>query len=163
MSSHSIRCWSIIGLNIVFVIEFVIAVVSVVRDNFNKTFLQSSENQFFGDEIKGWELRNLNTYFHSLCLISLLFRFSWRPRPLGPSLVKQAFRNFYHTTNVVSKSFLYLHTYKMTFLSMRCMLPGYSLEPRPYSRVLGTAGAVITIGLSLNRWSLSKIQFNERK
>ena len=29
------------------------------------------------------------------------------------------------------------------------MSPGYSLEPRPYSRVLGTVGAVITIVLSI--------------
>ena len=39
------------------------------------------------------------------------------------------------------------------FLSMRGMLLGYSLQPRPYSRALGTAGSVMTIGLSIN-WCL---------
>ena len=94
ISSYSARCGLIIGLNS----EFVIAVVSVVCDDLDETFLRSSENQFFGNEIKGGEISSLHTYFHSLCLISLLFQFSWRPRPLVPSLVKQAFRNFYHTT-----------------------------------------------------------------
>ena len=41
------------------------------------------------------------------------------------------------------------------FLSMRGMLLGYSLEPRPYSRALGTAGSVMTIGLSINWCSRS--------
>ena len=77
MSSHSTRRGLIIGLNIGFVIEFVIAVVSVVCDNLDETFLRSRENQFFGDEIKDGEISSLNTYFHTLCLISLLFRFSW--------------------------------------------------------------------------------------
>ena len=67
----------IIGLNIGFVIEFLIAVVSVVCDNLDETFLRSSENLFFVDQIKGGEISSLNTYFHTLCLISLLFRLSW--------------------------------------------------------------------------------------
>ena len=77
MSSHSARCGMIIGLNIGFVIEFLIAVVCVVCDNLDETFLRSSENLFFVDQIKGGEISSLNTYFHTLCLISLLFRFSW--------------------------------------------------------------------------------------
>ena len=32
---------------------------------------------------------------------------------------------------------------------MRCMLLGYSLEPSPKSRALGTAGSFMTIGLSI--------------
>ena len=67
----------IIGLNIGFVIEFLIAVVSVVCDNLDETFLRSSENLFFVDQIKGGEISSLNTYFHTLCLISLLFWLSW--------------------------------------------------------------------------------------
>ena len=67
----------IIGLNIGFVIEFLIAVLSVVCDNLDETFLRSSENLFFVDQIKGGEISSLNTYFHTLCLISLLFRLSW--------------------------------------------------------------------------------------
>ena len=45
---------------------------------------------------------------------------------------------------------------------MRGMLLGYSFEPRPKSRVLATAGSVMTIGLSLNGCSHSKKkQFDE--
>ena len=33
------------------------------------------------------------------------------------------------------------------FLNMRCLLLGYSFEPRPNSHVLGTEGSVMTIGL----------------
>ena len=32
-------------------------------------------------------------------------------------------------------------------LSMRCLLLGYSFEPRPNSHALGTEGSVMTIGL----------------
>lgn len=37
----------------------------------------------------------------------------------------------------------------ISLLGMRCMLLGYSLEPSPKSRALGTAGSFITIGLSI--------------
>ena len=47
--------------------------------------------------------------------------------------------------------------------SMRYMLLGYSFEPRPYSRALGTAGSVMTIGLSINGCSHSKNQFDDRE
>ena len=43
------------------------------------------------------------------------------------------------------------------------MLLGYSLEPRPNSRVLGMAGSVTTIGLSINGGLYSKKQFDEGK
>ena len=42
------------------------------------------------------------------------------------------------------------------------MLLGYSFEPRPNSRALGTAGSVMTIGL-FNKQAHSKSQFDERK
>ena len=35
-------------------------------------------------------------------------------------------------------------------LSMRCILLGYSFEPRPSSFALGSMCSVITIGLSIN-------------
>ena len=38
-----------------------------------------------------------------------------------------------------------------SLLSMRCMLLGYSLEPRPNSQAPATAGSVMTTGLSVNR------------
>ena len=41
-------------------------------------------------------------------------------------------------------------------LSMRNMLLGYNFEPRPNSRALGTAGSVVTLGLSINVCSYSK-------
>ena len=41
-------------------------------------------------------------------------------------------------------------------LSMRDMLLGYSFEPRPNKRVIGTAGSVMTIGLSIKGCSHSK-------
>ena len=43
------------------------------------------------------------------------------------------------------------------------LLGFYSFEPRPNSRVLGTVGSVMTIGLSLNRCSQSNKTFDERK
>ena len=43
------------------------------------------------------------------------------------------------------------------------MLLGYSFEPGPNSRALGTAGSVMTIGLSINGLSHAKNQFDERK
>ena len=43
------------------------------------------------------------------------------------------------------------------------MLLAYSFEPRPNSRALGTAGSVMTIGLSINGFSHAKNQFDERK
>ena len=43
------------------------------------------------------------------------------------------------------------------------MLLGYSFEPRPYSSALGTAGSVMTVGLSINGCSHSKNQFDERE
>ena len=48
---------------------------------------------------------------------------------------------------------------------MRYMLLGYSFEPRPYtnSHALGTAGSVMTIGLSINGCSHSKNQFDEKE
>ena len=53
-------------------------------------------------------------------------------------------------------------TWATSLLSMRGMLLGYSFEPRP--RALGTAGSVMTIGLSMNRCLHSKKnQFDERK
>ena len=45
---------------------------------------------------------------------------------------------------------------------MRCMLLGYSFEPRPIHRALGTGGSVITIGLSKNVCSHSKSPFHAR-
>ena len=36
-----------------------------------------------------------------------------------------------------------------SLLSMRCMLLGYSFEPRPNSRELGSEGSAVTIGLSI--------------
>ena len=57
-----------------------------------------------------------------------------------------------------------------SLLNMRCMLPGYSLEPKPNMPDLaailvfhGTAGSIITIGLSLNGRSHWKNRFDERK
>ena len=41
-----------------------------------------------------------------------------------------------------------------SLLSMRGMLLGYSFKPRPYSRALGIAGSVKTIGL-VNKWRLA--------
>ena len=43
-----------------------------------------------------------------------------------------------------------------SLLSMRCMLLGYSFEPRPNNCALGIAGSVMTIGLSINGCSHSK-------
>ena len=43
------------------------------------------------------------------------------------------------------------------------MLLRYSFEPRPYRRALGTAGSVMTIGLSINGCSHSKNQLDEIK
>ena len=43
-----------------------------------------------------------------------------------------------------------------SFLSMRCMLLGYSFVPRPNSRALGTAGSVMLGDLSIKRCSHSK-------
>ena len=49
-------------------------------------------------------------------------------------------------------------------LSMRCMLLGYSFNPRLNGRVLGTAGSVTTIGLiKKNGCTHAKNQFDERK
>ena len=50
-----------------------------------------------------------------------------------------------------------------SLLSMCFLLFGYSLEPRPYSRVLGTVGSVMTIGLSYKGCSHLENQFDERK
>ena len=36
-----------------------------------------------------------------------------------------------------------------SLLNIPCLLLGYSFEPRPYKRVLGTAGSLMTIGLSI--------------
>ena len=47
-----------------------------------------------------------------------------------------------------------------SLLSMRCMLLGYSFEPRPNSHVLATADTVMTISLSINRGAHSKKQFD---
>ena len=41
-----------------------------------------------------------------------------------------------------------------SLLSMRGMLLGYSFKPRPYSRVLGIADSVKTIGF-INKWKLA--------
>ena len=49
-----------------------------------------------------------------------------------------------------------------SLLDMQCMLLGYSFEPGPNTRALSTVGSV-TIGLSINRCSHSKNQFDERK
>jgi len=45
---------------------------------------------------------------------------------------------------------------RKTTWSMRCLLLGYSFEPRPNSRALGTAGSVMSIGLLVNGCSHSK-------
>lgn len=50
-----------------------------------------------------------------------------------------------------------------TLLSMRCIFLGYSFEPRPNIRSLGTTGSVMNIGLSINGCSRTKTQFDERK
>ena len=44
-----------------------------------------------------------------------------------------------------------------SLLSMHRMLLGYSFEPRPKSRMLATAGSVMTIGLSINLCIRKKI------
>ena len=41
------------------------------------------------------------------------------------------------------------------------MLPEYSFEPRPNSRVLATADSVMTITLSINGGVHSKTQFDD--
>ena len=41
-----------------------------------------------------------------------------------------------------------------SLLSTRVVLLGYSFEPRPNSRALGTAGSVMTIG-RVNEWMLA--------
>ena len=46
---------------------------------------------------------------------------------------------------------------------MRDMLLGYGFQPRPNSRVLATAGLVMIIGFSINGFSHSKNQFDERE
>jgi len=46
---------------------------------------------------------------------------------------------------------------------MRCMLLGYSFEPRPNSRALGIAEPVLTVGLSIKGCSHSQNQFDERQ
>ena len=43
------------------------------------------------------------------------------------------------------------------------MLLGYSFKPRPNSSALVTAGLSMNIGLSIDGYSHSKIQFDERK
>ena len=43
------------------------------------------------------------------------------------------------------------------------MLLGYSFKPRPNSRALVTAGLSMNIGLSIDGYSHSKTQFDERK
>ena len=48
-------------------------------------------------------------------------------------------------------------------LRMRCMLLGYRFKPRPHGPVLGTAGSVRSIRLSINGCSHSENQFDERK
>ena len=50
-----------------------------------------------------------------------------------------------------------------SLLSMRGKLLGYSLEPRPELRARGTAGSVMTVRLSVNGFSHTKIQFDEFK
>ena len=49
------------------------------------------------------------------------------------------------------------------FVEHVVLVLGYSLEPRPYSRVLGTVFSVMTIGLSYNGCSHLENQFDERK
>ena len=46
---------------------------------------------------------------------------------------------------------------------MRCKLLGYSFKPRPHGPVLGTAGSVRSVHLSINGCSHSENQFDERK
>ena len=46
---------------------------------------------------------------------------------------------------------------------MRGTLVGFSFEPRPNTRTPTATGSVMTIGLSINRCSNSKNQFDERK
>ena len=48
-----------------------------------------------------------------------------------------------------------------SLLSMRCMLLGYSFEPRPKSHVLATADSVMTISLSINGGAHSKKKFDD--
>ena len=57
-----------------------------------------------------------------------------------------------------------------SLLNMRCMLPGYSLEPRlnmpDLAAILvfhGTAGSIITIGFVTKRTLAKKNRFDERK
>ena len=50
-----------------------------------------------------------------------------------------------------------------SLLSMRCMLLGYSFEPRTNSRALGTAGSVILRDLSIKRCSHSKKKVWQKK
>ena len=48
-----------------------------------------------------------------------------------------------------------------SLLSMCCLLLGYSFELRPKSRVLGTAGSIIS-GLSINGCSHSENQLDRK-
>ena len=48
-----------------------------------------------------------------------------------------------------------------SLLSMRCMLLGYSFEPRPNSLALGKEGSVVTIGLSINQCSHAEISLTK--
>ena len=50
-----------------------------------------------------------------------------------------------------------------SLLNMRCLLLGYSLEPRPNSHALGTAGSGMIIGLFINGCSDSENQFDGRE
>ena len=43
-----------------------------------------------------------------------------------------------------------------SLLSMCCMLLGYSFEPRPNSRAVGTAGSVMIIGFAKKKLSLTR-------
>ena len=46
---------------------------------------------------------------------------------------------------------------------MRCLVLGYSFEPRPESPALGTTGSVVTSGLSINGCSHPENRYNDRE
>ena len=48
-----------------------------------------------------------------------------------------------------------------SFLSLHCMLLGYSFKPRPNILAVDTVGSVVNIGLSIGRCLHSKTQFDE--
>ena len=80
-------------------------------------------------------------------------------------------RTIYPKTTLLAEPFLHLLDFDVhvrlymnpekSLLSTCCLLLGYSIELRPKSRVLGTAGSIIS-GLSINGCSHSENQFDRK-